>query len=545
MDSNAVALLPVKHLFRTKSLESIHAGMEHQTGLHRMLNAWDLMFLGVGAIIGAGILSALGTGLAGGLDTNFDLVRPAAGPALVISIVLVAVACGFTALCYAELASMIPVSGSAYTYTYATMGELMAWIIGWDLLLEYAVGNVAVAISWGSYMDNLLQGVGINLPRWLSMDSRSMLLPTEQFSAAHQGALGFIDKLHYLAQAKAGTLDGAAAFLNWDALKAAPMLGEVPLGVNILAIVITIFVTWLCVVGVKESVKTNSVLVALKVVLLLLVVAVGAFYIKPENFHPFMPNGLTGIQAGAAIIFFAFIGFDAVSTTGEECRDAKRDLPLGIIGSLVICTILYVAVCVVISGILPYKDYAGVADPIAHAFTAIGMHGISAVVSIGAVVALGSTLLVYQLAQPRIFMVMSRDGLLPAWFGAINPRFKTPVNSTLLTGAIVVLPAGFMNIDEIIELTNIGTLFAFILVCAGILVLRVRRPEVERKFRAPVIWATAPLGIIFCSWLALGLPEHTWIRFAVWLAVGLVAYFFYSSKHSKLRYAQAPTVLSP
>jgi APA family basic amino acid/polyamine antiporter len=477
--------------------------------------------------------------LAGGLDTTFDVVRPAAGPALVVSILLVAVACGLTALCYAELASMIPVSGSAYTYTYATMGELMAWIIGWDLLLEYAVGNVAVAISWGSYMDNLLQGVGINLPRWLSMDTRSMLIPTESFAAAHQGALGFFDKLHYLAQVRSGALDGAATFLNWGVLDTAPMFGSFPVGLNVLAMFITVVITGLCVVGVKESVKTNTVLVALKVVLLVLVVAIGAFYVKPENFHPFMPNGLAGVQAGAAIIFFAFIGFDAVSTTGEECRDPGRDLPRGIIGSLVICTVIYVAVCIVISGILPYQAYAGVADPVAHAFSAIGMNGVSAIISIGAVVALASTLLVYQLAQPRIFMVMSRDGLLPAWFGSISPRFHTPLNSTILTGVIVVLPAGFMNIDEIIELTNIGTLFAFVLVCAGILILRVRRPQAERKFRAPVIWVTAPLGILFCGWLALGLPDHTWIRFAVWLVVGLVAYFFYSVRHSKLGDAPA------
>lgn len=526
----------MSNLFRTKSIESICAGAEHPEhgGLKRVLSAWDLVFLGVGAIIGAGILSALGTGLAGGFDSTFELTRPAAGPALVVSFIIVAIACGLAALCYAELASMIPVSGSAYTYTYATMGELMAWIIGWDLLLEYAVGNVAIAISWGSYMDNLLQGVGIHLPLWLGMDTRSMLFPTEAFAAAHQGALGFTDKLHYLAQVKSGALDGAATFLNWNVLSTAPMLGDLPIGLNFLAIVVTIIITWLCVVGVKESVKTNTVLVALKVILLLLVIAIGAFYVKPENFHPFMPNGWAGVQAGAAIIFFAFIGFDAVSTTGEECRDASRDLPFGIIGSLVVCTVIYVGVCVVISGILPYKAYAGIADPVAHAFTSIGMNGMSAIVSIGAVVALGSVLLVYQLAQPRIFMVMSRDGLLPPWFATISPRFRTPVNSTLLTGAIVVLPAGFMNIDEIIELTNIGTLFAFILVCAGILILRVRRPEYERKFRAPFIWLTAPLGILICGWITLGLPEHTWIRFGVWLIVGLAAYFLYSAKHSKI-----------
>jgi APA family basic amino acid/polyamine antiporter len=526
------------NLFRTKSIEQICAGSE-QAGLKRTLSAWDLTFLGVGATIGAGILSALGIGLAGGFDSTFELTRPAAGPALVLSILLVALACGFTALCYAELASMIPASGSAYTYTYATLGELLAWIIGWDLLLEYAVGNVAVAISWGSYMDNLLQGVGIHLPRWLETDPRTMLFPTEAFANTHRGALAFSDKLEYLAQARAGALDGAATFLNWEALSNAPMLGALPFGFNLLAVIATLIVTALCVWGVKESVKTNSVMVALKVLLLLLVIAIGAFYVKPENFHPFMPNGLDGIQAGAAIIFFAFIGFDAVSTTAEECRDPGRDLPRGIIGSLIICAVVYVGVCVVISGILPYQSYAGVADPVAFAFTSIGMNGMSFIISIGAVIALGSTLLVCQLAQPRILMVMSRDGLLPGWFGKVSPRYQTPLNATLVTGILVVLPAGFMNIDEIIELTNIGTLFAFILVCAGILVLRKRRPDAPRKFRAPMIWVVAPLGIVTCGWLALGLPEHTWIRFAVWQAVGLIAYFVYSMRHSKLNSGMA------
>ncbi|HJV88920.1 MAG TPA: amino acid permease, partial [Holophagaceae bacterium] len=367
-----------------------------------------------------------------------------------------------------------------------------------------------------------------------SMDPRTMMFPTEAFAAAHKGALHFSDKLDYLAQCKSGLLDGAATFANWDILRTAPMLGKFPVGVNLLAMLITFIITALCVWGVKESVKANNIMVSLKVILLLLVIAVGAFYVKPANYHPFMPNGWHGVQAGAAIIFFAFIGFDAVSTTAEECKDPGRDMPRGIIGSLIICTIIYVGVCAVVAGILPYHAYHGIADPIAHAFTAIGMNKISAIVSVGAVVALGSALLVYQMAQPRIFMVMSRDGLLPPWFGKVSERFRTPLNATLLTGVIVILPAGFMNIDEIIELTNIGTLFAFILVCAGILILRVRRPEAKRTFRAPLVWITAPLGILFCGWLAFGLPHHTWIRFWIWLGVGLVAYFVYSAKHSKI-----------
>jgi len=522
-----------KRLFATKSLAQIRANCEEDPErLHRALGAWDLTLLGVGAIIGAGILSALGTGLAGGYDGTFGVTRPAAGPALIVSFVLTAVACGFTGLCYAELASMIPISGSAYTYTYATMGELMAWIIGWDLLLEYAVSNVAVAISWGSYAGGLLDGAGIHLPGWLTTDSRTMLQPTAEYAAAHAG-LGLGDKLDLLARAHAGAIDGAAVFSHWSVLEGAPVVGGVPIGINALAMIITVVVTALCAVGVRESIRANTILVAIKVVLLLGVIAIGAFHVKMENFHPFMPNGFAGVQAGAAIIFFAFIGFDAVSTTAEECKHPEKDLPRGILGSLALCTVIYVGVCAVITGMLKYTEYRGVADPVAHAFASIGMNGVAVVVSIAAVVALTGALLVYQLAQPRIFMVMSRDRLLPPWFGVVNPKTKTPVNATLLTGVLVLVPAGFMNIDEIVELTNIGTLFAFVLVCAGVLVLRVRQPDVERKFRVPWVWAMAPLGIAFCGWLALGLPPHTWTRFWIWLAVGLVFYFAYGARSAR------------
>ncbi len=523
----------LQRLFAIKTIEQIRANCEESdasgTGLRRALTAWDLTLLGVGAIIGAGILSALGTGLAGGMDANFGVTRPAAGPALVVSFFLTAIACTFTGLCYAELASMIPASGSAYTYAYATLGELMAWIIGWDLLLEYAVSNVAIAISWGSYATSLLDGMGFHIPGWLTLDSRTMLQPTADFAAAHEG-LGLHGQLEFFAQAKAGVVDGAATFTNWSALSSAPVLFGIPVGMNLLAMFITILITALCIVGVRESVRTNSILVAIKVVLLLGVIAVGAFYVHPENFHPFMPNGWRGVQAGAAIIFFAFIGFDAVSTTAEECRRPERDLPLGILGSLAVCTVIYVGVCLVISGMLRYTEYQNVADPIAHAFTSVGLNKVAGIVSVGAVVALAGALLVYQIAQPRIFMVMSRDRLLPRWFGVVNPNTKTPVNSTLLTGVIVLLPAGFMNIDEIVELTNIGTLFAFVLVCLGVMVLRVRRPDAPRRFRAPAIWITAPLGIAFCAWLAMGLPRHTWERFWIWLAVGLIFYFAYGAR---------------
>ncbi len=522
----------LERLFRTKSIELIKQNAEEGHGtLRRTLGAWDLMLLGVGAIIGAGILSSLGTGLAGGFDSSYGVTRPAAGPALIVSFLITAVACGFTAFCYAEMASMIPASGSAYTYAYATLGELMAWIIGWDLLLEYAISNVAIAISWGSYASNLLNGMGIHLPGWMTMDTRSMLMLTE--AARKTASAGLDGKLQLLVQAKAGGVDGAAIFTNWSNLKDAPIVGGFPIGINLLAMLITILITALCAWGIKESVRFNSVMVATKVLLLLGVIAIGSFYVKPANYHPFAPNGLSGIQAGAAIIFFAFIGFDAVSCTAEETRDPGRDLPRGIIGSLIICTVIYVGVCAVVAGILPYTAYHGVADPIAHAFTSIGMNKVAGIVSLGAVAALSGALLVYQLAQPRIFMVMSRDGLLPAWFSKLGRR-GTPLNATWVTGILVLLPAGLMNIDEVVELTNIGTLFAFVIVCLGVLILRVKRPDAPRKFKVPAVWAAAPLGILFCLWLALGLPRHTWERFVIWLAIGLVLYFVWGSRNSRL-----------
>lgn len=523
-------------LTRTKSVDELSRAAEEHAhgGLHRTLRARDLVMLGVGAIIGAGILSTLGTGLAGGFDGSYGVTRPAAGPALLVSFLLTAVCCGMTALCYAELASMIPVAGSAYTYAYATLGELAAWIIGWDLLLEYAISNVAVAISWSSYADNVLRGVGVELPAYLTTDARSMLRVSAD-AAARGGGATFGERIELFRQAKAGLVDGAATFPAWGTLSHAPTLGGVPVAANVLAMAVTLAITALCAWGVRESVRANNVMVGLKVVLLLVVVALGAFYVKPENYVPFAPNGLSGIQAGAAIIFFAFIGFDAVSTTAEECEDPGRDLPRGIIGSLVVCTVLYMAVCAVVAGILPYTAYAGVADPIAHAFESIGMKAVAGAVSVGAVIALTGALLVYQLAQPRIFLAMSRDGLLPAWFGKISPTRKTPTHATWLTGALVLVPAGFMNIDEIVELTNIGTLFAFVLVSVGVLILRRRAPSVPRKFKVPAVWVTAPLGIAFCGWLAMGLPRATWERFVVWLVLGLVLYAAFGLRRSRTR----------
>ncbi len=514
-------------LFRTKSLEQLRASAEepeHQ--LKKNLGAFDLTMFGIGAIIGAGIFSSIGTAAAGNMADG----RLPAGPGLVLSILIVAVICGFTALAYAEMASMIPVSGSAYTYAYATLGELMAWIIGWDLLLEYAISNVAVAISWGDYARSFLSSVfHVDIPGWLGMDPRTALK-----LADHAPDMGLAAKLHALAQAKAGLLDGAATFANWSVLKGAPTVAGFPVTINLLAVVVTVLITWLCYVGIKESARVNSVMVVLKVVILLAVVGLGAKFIDPGNWHPFVPRGWGGIQAGAAIIFFAFIGFDAVSTTAEECRNPGKDLPRGILWSLGICTVIYAAVALVVTGMLRYTRLGGIADPLAYIFTQHRMEGIAAVISFGAVIATTAALLVYQVGQPRIFMSMSRDGLLGPWFGKVHPRFKTPSTATVLTGFLVALPAALLNIDEVVELANIGTLFAFVIVCSAVLILRKRRPEAPRKFVMPYAWLLAPLGILGCVWIARGLPALTWYRFFIWLVTGLVIYFFYGSRKSRL-----------
>lgn len=520
-------------LFRTKSLEQLRASAEepeHQ--LKKNLGAFDLTMFGIGAIIGAGIFSSIGTAAAGNMADG----RLPAGPGLVLSILIVAVICGFTALAYAEMASMIPVSGSAYTYAYATLGELMAWIIGWDLLLEYAISNVAVAISWGDYARSFLSSVfHVDIPGWLGMDPRSALKLAE-----HAPALGLSAKLHVLAQAKAGLANGAATFANWDVLKSAPTIGGFPITINLLAVVVTVLITWLCYIGIKESARVNSVMVVLKVMILLAVVGLGAKFINPGNWHPFVPHGWGGIQAGAAIIFFAFIGFDAVSTTAEECRNPGKDLPRGILWSLGICTVIYAAVALVVTGMLHYTKLGGIADPLAYIFTQHHLAGIAAVISFGAVIATTAALLVYQVGQPRIFMSMSRDGLLAPWFGHVHERFKTPSHATVLTGFLVAIPAALLNIDEVVELANIGTLFAFVIVCAAVLILRKRRPEAPRKFVMPLAWLLAPLGILGCVWIARGLPALTWYRFFIWLAIGLVIYLFYGSRKSRLATA-APT----
>lgn len=559
-------------LFRTKSLEQLRASAEepeHQ--LKKNLGAFDLTMFGIGAIIGAGIFSSIGTAAAGNMVDG----RLPAGPGLVLSILIVALICGFTALAYAELASMIPVSGSAYTYAYATLGELMAWIIGWDLLLEYAISNVAVAISWGDYARSFLSSVfHVDIPGWLGIDPRSALKPTDiavqqfghQVSQSHWHAQFFNafgqdqwwhfwnhihprvwmdraielvgptvgERLAFLKDAQHGVRDGAAIFTNWEVLKGAPTVAGLPITINLLAVIITALITWLCYIGIKESARVNSVMVVVKVMILLAVVGLGIRFISPGNWHPFVPYGWKGIQAGAAIIFFAFIGFDAVSTTAEECRNPGKDLPRGILWSLGICTVIYAAVALVVTGMLHYTKLGGIADPLAYIFTEHKLTGIAAVISFGAVIATTAALLVYQVGQPRIFMSMSRDGLLGPWFGYVHKRFKTPSHATVLTGFLVAIPAALLNIDEVVELANIGTLFAFVIVCAAVLILRKRRPEAQRKFVMPFAWVVAPTGILGCIWIARGLPALTWYRFFLWLGIGLVIYFLYGSRKSRL-----------
>jgi APA family basic amino acid/polyamine antiporter len=518
----------MQQLFRSKSLEALRSDAEHAPRhLARRLGTFDLTMFGLGAIIGAGIFSTLGTAAAGNLAAG----RPAAGPALVLSIALVALACSFTALAYAELASMIPVSGSAYTYAYATMGELMAWVIGWDLVLEYAVSNIAVALSWGDYCRSFLANVlHVQIPGWLAMDPRSALKLLEPAPPMALGA-----KLQVLAQARAGLLDGAAVFSHWDVLASAPTLFGFPVTINLLAMLVTVAITWLVYLGIRESARANTIMVVVMLVILAAVIGIGCRFLHPGNWVPFAPGGFRGIQAGAGIMFFAFIGFDAVSTTAEECRDPARTLPRSILLSLVICTVIYAALALVVTGMLPYPELAGKGDPLAYVFVHHGLPGLAGIIAFGAVVATTAALLVYQVAQPRIFLAMSRDGLLGPWFGRISPRHGTPANATLLTGFLVAVPAALMNLDEVIELTNIGTLFAFALVCGAVLILRRHRPEAPRGFRMPWAGLLAPCGILACAWMAWGLPRTTWIRFFLWLAAGLVVYFAYGRRNSRLR----------
>jgi basic amino acid/polyamine antiporter, APA family len=513
-------------LFRRKSLDQL-AGETTQPHLQlkRVLGPVHLTFLGVGAIVGAGIFSTVGTAAAGGEG------HLGAGPALVLSFIGVAVACAFAALCYSEFASMVPVSGSAYTYSYATLGELIAWIIGWDLILEYAVGNVAVAISWSDYFQSLLAGLGCRWPAWLGTDLRSALQGARDVAAAKAAALAHGVPFHL-------ENVGDAALRGNHALTEAPHIFGIPIVFNLPAMLIVAVVTWVLVRGIRESAGFNAAMVVLKLIIILFFVVVGACYVKPENWRPFAPNGLAGISSAAGALFFAYIGFDAVSTAAEEARNPQRDMPIGIIASLIICTVVYVAVAVVLTGMVSWKVFADVADPLAEAFSARGLNWTAGLISFGAVFATTSVLVVFQIGQPRIFFSMARDGLLPAWAAKVHPKYRTPYLTTILTGVFVGGFAAVTNIAEAVDLCNIGTLFAFVLVAAGIMVLRRIEPDRARPFRTPFVPWVPLLAILTCGYLMAVQPKLTWIRFVVWLAIGLVIYFSYGIRRSRLN--QAP-----
>jgi basic amino acid/polyamine antiporter, APA family len=509
-------------LFRVKSLTDILKEAEAPgRSLKRALGSMDLMLLGIGAIIGAGIFATVGTAAAG------DLGRPGAGPSLIVSFALTGFACGFAALCYAEFATLVPISGSAYTYSYATLGELVAWIIGWDLIIEYAVGNVAVAISWSGYFVELLHGLGISIPPWAALDYRT----------AMQGFARATEQLN--AGASLDTLGGGLA-QAWHAVHDAPRILGIPLIANLPAAGIVLALTAVLVVGISESARFNAIMVGIKLLVLAFFVVIGSMYVKPSNWVPFAPNGFAGIKAGAAIVFFAYIGFDAVSTVAEETRNPQKSMPIGIIGSLVVCTIIYMVVAAVFTGLVPFPVLTGAlaherAEPLTMAMKYIHQDWAVGIVAFGSVVAHTAVLLVFQLGQPRIFFSMARDGLLPQSFAKVHPRFKTPYVTTIVTGVVVAFFASFMNIDEMVDLTNIGTLFAFVLVCLGVILLRRREPDRPRSFRVPWSPLVPALGMLACFFLMTGLPVVTWYRFAIWLAVGILIYILYGSRHSTLR----------
>ncbi|HEY8186862.1 MAG TPA: amino acid permease [Pyrinomonadaceae bacterium] len=490
----------LKGIFRTKNLDDILATAGGpQFSLKRTLGAFNVTLIGIGAIIGAGIFATVGTAASGTAE------RAGAGPSLMLSFVITAVVCGFTALCYAELASMVPISGSAYTYSYATLGELVAWIIGWDLIIEYAIGNVAVAISWAEFFNRLLRNLGIHFPDWLSQNYRTA---------------------------------------TPEVLAAAPHVFGVPIVFNLLALGIVALITVVLVWGIKESAEFNAVMVGIKILVLLFFIVLALYYVSPaqmtENWQPFRPQGWAGTFTGAAVVFFAYIGFDAVSTVAEETKNPARDLPIGIIASLIICTILYVLVAAVFTGMVPWgavrgwtAAQRGEALTMALEHVAPQAHWQNTVVAFGSVVAHTAVLLVFQLGQPRIFFSMARDGLLPSVFASVHPKFKTPHVTTILTGVLVGGIAAFATVDEMVSLTNIGTLFAFILVCVGVMVLRRKDPLRLRPFRVPLGPYLLPsLGAISCAFLIYYLPEGSYWRFVGWLMLGLAIYLSYGYTRS-------------
>ncbi len=558
-----------KSLFRKKTIADIqrdHAALSESGGaLHRTLGFKDLTAMGIAAIIGAGIFSTIG-------NASFH-----GGPAVITLFVFTAIACGFSALCYAEFASVIPISGSAYTYAYAAFGELIAWIIGWALIVEYAIGNIVVAISWSDYFTGLLSGLGVQIPSYFSMDYLSAFNGSKEAAALlanHQ-------------EISTNLLEASNAWALAPEILGFKLILDLP------ALAIVIAITWLIFRGVKETKNASNIMVGLKLIVVALVIVVGAFYVNPENWSPFAPNGLTGVLKGVSSVFFAYVGFDALATTAEECKNPKKDLPKSMIASLIICTVLYILIAIVLTGMVNYQEL-GVGDPLAFVFEKVNLPWMQGIVAVSAVIAMASVLLVFQNGQPRIWMTMSRDGLLPKKFSAIHPRYKTPWFATIITGIMVAVPALFMNLKEVTDLSSIGTLFAFVLVNAAVIVMESHKSEFHTGFRVPYIngkywvpaifmvgafstvllnpnfiqnlftlqdwWHNIPvfgflmlsivitflsykrnyslipvLGLTSNFYLMTELGLSNWIGFSIWLVVGLVVYFSYGVKRSNLK----------
>lgn len=582
------------NLFRKKSITQIQHETELGYGDHgeletgephlsKTLGVVDLTAFGIAAIIGAGIFSTIG-------NASFN-----GGPAVVFLFIFTSIACAFSALCYAEFASRIPVAGSAYTYAYASFGELIAWIIGWDLLIEYAIGNIAVAISWSDYFTGLLSGYGITFPAYLTMDFLTASRGFEAVTKLMAEGLS-LEAVRAMPDVTRNTLDAYTAWAN------APRVAGIPIVCDLPALLITVVITALVFVGIRESKRVSNIMVAIKLGVVFMVIVLGAFYVRPENWSPFAPNGAAGVLKGVSAVFFAYIGFDAITTTAEECKNPRRDLPLGMIFSLIICTVLYIGVALVLTGMVNYTTLQ-VGDPLAFVFGPEGANlpWVSGIIAVSAVVALSTVFLVFQLGQPRIWMAMSRDGLLPAIFSAIHPRYKTPWFSTIIAGVVVAIPSLFLNLTEVTDLTSIGTLFAFVLVSGGVLLLQRQGesskyvPYVNSQFIVPALLlavalyflffnpgavsnffsATDPtdptiagwevvkhkipmmifivaaaalavlcfvkrlslipvMGVLTCGYLMTELGVTNWVRFSLWLAAGLVVYFLYGYRHSRL-----------